>query len=85
MDFILSNGITMPAVGIGTFKMSPAQAEEAVCTALACGYHMIDTANAYMNERAVGRGMRKAGVAREEIFLSTKMKKKAQWKNLWSC
>lgn len=73
MKFTLSNGLEMPAVGIGTFMMKPEQAEEAVFTALSCGYRMIDTANAYMNERAVGRGMRKSGVAREDIFLSTKL------------
>lgn len=73
MNFTLSNGIQMPAVGIGTFLMSPEQAEQAVCTALTNGYRMIDTANAYMNERAVGRGMGKSGIPREEIFLSTKL------------
>ena len=63
----------MPAVGIGTFMMSPDQAEQAVVDALRCGYRMIDTAQAYMNERAVGRGMKRSGVAREEIFLTTKI------------
>ena len=53
--FTLSNGVRMPAVGIGTFLMQPDQAEQAVLTALQMGYKMIDTANAYMNERAVGR------------------------------
>lgn len=57
MYFTLSNQIQMPAIGIGTFLMTPKQAEEAVCTALTNGYRMIDTANAYMNERAVGRGI----------------------------
>ena len=71
--FTLSNGVRMPAVGIGTFMMSPEQAEQAVYTALTMGYKMIDTANAYMNERAVGRAMRASGVAREDIFLSTKI------------
>ena len=71
--FTLSNGVQMPAVGIGTFMMSPEQAEQAVYTALTMGYKMIDTANAYMNERAVGRAMRASGVAREDIFLSTKI------------
>ena len=71
--FTLSNGVQMPAVGIGTFLMQPEQAEQAVYTALQMGYKMIDTANAYMNERAVGRAMRKSGVAREDIFLSTKI------------
>lgn len=73
MNFTLSNGIQMPAVGIGTFRMTPEQAEQAVYTALTNGYRMIDTANAYMNERAVGRGIRKSGMPREDIFLSTKI------------
>lgn len=73
MNFTLSNGLEIPVVGIGTFMMNPAQAEQAVYDALNCGYRMIDTAQAYMNERAVGRGMKKSGVAREDIFLSTKI------------
>lgn len=73
MNFTLSNGIEMPAVGIGTFMMTPEQAEQAVVDALGCGYRMIDTAQAYMNERAVGRGMKRSGIAREDIFLSTKI------------
>lgn len=50
ITFTLSNGLRMPAVGIGTFLMSPAQAEKAVLDALNCGYRMIDTAQAYMKE-----------------------------------
>lgn len=73
MTFTLSNGVKMPAVGIGTFMMTPAQAEKAVSDALNCGYRMIDTAQAYMNERAVGRAIKKSEVAREDIFLSTKI------------
>lgn len=73
MNVTLSNGVVMPVVGIGTFMMQPDQAEQAVYTALNMGYRMIDTANAYMNERAVGRAMRKSGVARKDIFLSTKI------------
>lgn len=71
--FTLSNAVQMPAVGIGTFLMSPAEAEQAVYDALSCGYRMIDTAQGYMNERGVGRGIKKAGVARGDIFLSTKI------------
>ena len=47
----------MPVIGLGTFLLSPSDAEEAVYNALECGYRLIDTANAYMNERAVGRGI----------------------------
>ena len=62
MEYLtMHNGVKMPTLGIGTFLMSPAQAEDAVDNALRCGYPMIDTANAYMNEKAVGRGMKKSG------------------------
>lgn len=73
MKFTLSNQVQIPAVGIGTFMMTPDQAEQAVVDALACGYRMIDTAQAYMNECAVGRGIKRSGVAREDIFISTKI------------
>ena len=69
----LNNGITMPSVGIGTFLLEPEDAENSVYQALNMGYRLIDTANAYRNERAVGRGMRKSPLKREEIFLSTKL------------
>ena len=74
MEYIvLNNGINCPVVGIGTFMLSPKDAENSVREALKMGYRLIDTANAYINERAVGRGMRDSGVKREEIFLSTKL------------
>lgn len=69
----LNNGIEMPQIGIGTFMISPVDAEESVCNALVLGYRLIDTANAYVNERAVGRGIKKSGIPREKIFLSTKL------------
>ncbi len=69
----LNNNLVCPLVGIGTYMLSPADAENSVREALKMGYRLIDTANAYVNERAVGRGMRASGVAREEIFLSTKL------------
>jgi len=69
----LNNGIICPVIGIGTFMLSPADAENSVREALKMGYRMIDTANAYVNERAVGRGMKSSGVGREKIFLSTKL------------
>ncbi len=52
----------MPILGLGTFMLSPEQAEESVYNALISGYSLIDTTNAYMNERAVGRGIKKSGV-----------------------
>lgn len=69
----LNNGINMPMAGIGTFLLSPDEAENSVIRALECGYRLIDTANAYVNEKAVGRAMKKSGVPREEIFLETKL------------
>ena len=72
-EFKLNNGITMPSVGIGTFLLEPKDAENSVKEALKLGYRLIDTANAYMNERAVGRGIKESGFDRKEIFLSTKL------------
>lgn len=69
----LNNGIKMPMAGIGTFLLTPDEAEVSVLSALQCGYRLIDTANAYVNEKAVGRAMRKSGIPRDEIFLETKL------------
>ena len=63
----------MPMEGIGTFLLQPAEAEESVYQALKAGYRLVDTANAYMNEKGVGRGIKKSGVKREDIFLVTKL------------
>ena len=70
---MLNNGIKMPMAGIGTFLLTPDEAEASVLAALKDGYRLIDTANAYVNEKAVGRAMKKSGLAREEIFLETKL------------
>ena len=69
----LNNGLKMPMAGIGTFLLTPDEAEASVLAALAGGYRLIDTANAYVNEKAVGRAMKKSGLKREEIFLETKL------------
>ncbi len=71
--YTLNNGIKMPMAGIGVFMMSPAEAEAAVETALKSGVRLIDTANGYMNESGTGRGIKKSGVEREDIFLVTKL------------
>ena len=71
--FTLNNGIKMPMAGIGVFKLTPDQAEASVESALKSGIRLIDTANAYMNESATGRGIKKSGVAREDIFLVSKL------------
>lgn len=74
MEYLkLNNDVKMPVEGLGTFLMSPAEAEAASLAALEAGYEHIDTANAYMNERAVGRAIAKSGVARDKLFVSTKL------------
>ena len=73
----LYNNVEVPVLGIGTFMISPEDTEKSVYAALKLGYRMIDTANAYMNEEAVGKALKKAVndgiVAREEVFVSTKI------------
>lgn len=69
----LNNGVKMPMAGIGTFLLTPDEAEASVRSALETGCRLIDTANAYVNEKAVGRAMQKSGVPRGEIFLETKL------------
>lgn len=69
----LNNGVDMPVAGIGTFLLSPDEAENSVISALQAGYRLIDTANAYVNEKAVGRAIKKSGIDRGEIFLETKL------------
>ena len=69
----LNNGIECPVIGLGTFMLSPADAQKSTREALKMDYRLIDTANAYVNERAVGRGIKESGVARNEVFLSTKL------------
>lgn len=77
MDYItLNNGVKMPIMGLGTYLLSPDEAENAVFIALNNGYELIDTANAYVNEKAVGRAIKKSGLPRDKIFLETK---------LWPC
>lgn len=69
----LNNSVKMPMAGIGTFLLTPDEAEASVVSALQNGYRLIDTANAYVNEKAVGRAMKKSDLQREEIFLETKL------------
>ena len=70
---VLNNGVKCPVVGIGTFMLSPAEAENSVREALKMGYTLVDTANAYVNERACGRGIKDSGIKRENVFISTKL------------
>ena len=70
----LRNGVQMPQEGFGVFQIpDPAQCEQTVTEALQAGYRLIDTAAAYGNEEAVGRAVKKSGVPREELFLTTKL------------
>lgn len=73
MHNVTANGATIPAIGFGTFELEPKDAEAMVEHALKVGYRHIDTAQAYKNEEAVGRGIKNSGVAREDIFLTTKV------------
>lgn len=73
-NITLNNGVTMPRIGYGVFRMTDAAAcEEAVVEAIRAGYRLIDTAAAYENEEAVGRAIRRCGVPREELFVTTKL------------
>jgi diketogulonate reductase-like aldo/keto reductase len=71
---ILNNGIKMPMEGYGVFQMAdPTECEQAVLEAIKAGYRLIDTAAVYGNEEAVGAAIKKCGVAREELFITTKL------------
>ena len=75
MNFVeLNNGLKMPQLGFGVFQIPDlAKCERAVLTALASGYRLIDTAAAYQNEEAVGAAIKKSGIAREELFITSKL------------
>ncbi|SDX04199.1 aldo/keto reductase [Paenibacillus sp. CF384] len=73
-NVILNNGVEMPILGFGVFQISdPNECEQSVYDAIMAGYRLIDTAASYQNEEAVGRGIKRSGVAREEIFITTKL------------
>lgn len=71
--YTLANGTTIPKLGLGTWFIDDALAAQAVRDAVEIGYRNIDTAQAYGNERGVGEGVRTAGIARDELFVSTKL------------
>ena len=75
MEYVtLNNGVKMPLEGFGVFQvLDPAQCEQAALDAIESGYRLIDTAAAYMNEKAVGEAIKKCGVPREELFITTKL------------
>jgi diketogulonate reductase-like aldo/keto reductase len=70
----LNNGIKMPILGFGVFQIPDLnECENSVMDALEAGYRLIDTAASYMNETAVGKAIKKSGVSREELFITTKL------------
>ena len=74
MEYLtLQNGVQMPLVGFGTFMLSGETCVKAVAEAIQSGYRMIDTAEAYGNEKEVGAGIRASGIDRRELFLVTKV------------
>ena len=70
---ILNNGVEMPVLGFGVYQVGETVCEQCVRDAIAAGYRSIDTASAYLNERAVGRAIQRSGVPREELFITTKL------------
>ncbi|PZR53390.1 aldo/keto reductase [Xylanimonas oleitrophica] len=72
-DVALNNGVTIPQLGFGTYQVPPADTKDAVLTALEVGYRHIDTAEMYGNERGVGEALRESGLAREDVFVTSKL------------
>lgn len=72
-ELTLNNGVKMPQLGLGTFRVSPQDAAKSVETALKDGYHLIDTAEAYYNEDGVAKGIKNSGIDRKDMFISTKL------------
>lgn len=74
MEYVkLNNGIMMPVLGYGVYQVTPEECERCVSEALQVGYRSIDTAQAYANEEGVGNAIRKSGIPREELFITTKV------------
>lgn len=69
----LRNGLEMPLLGFGVFQMSDEDTEQSVVDAIEVGYRLIDTATSYMNEEAVGRGIARSGIPREQLFVTSKL------------
>lgn len=72
-NYILSNGVSIPKIGLGTWLIDDEQVVQTVCDAVKLGYRHIDTAQAYGNERGVGEGIRRCGIPREDLFITTKL------------
>ena len=69
----LNNGVKMPILGFGTFGLNGSVCEESVAKAIALGYRLIDTGKIYGNEKAVGAGIKRSGIDRKELFVTTKL------------
>src|SRR6185437_11732754 len=69
----LNNGVEMPIIGFGVFQIPAEETEQVVVEAIAAGYRALDTAASYGNEEAVGRGITASGIARDELFITTKL------------
>ena len=72
-NITLNNGVQIPVLGFGVFQIPPAETEQVVVDAIAAGYRHIDTAQGYLNETEVGKGIAKSGIARDELFITTKI------------
>ncbi len=72
-EITLSNGVKMPQMGYGVYQVTPDEAERCVSDALSVGYRMVDTAQAYANEEGVGSAVKKSGIARDEVFIVSKI------------
>ena len=74
MEYVtLNNGVKMPMLGYGVFQIPEEETKRCVLDAISCGYRLLDTAQAYANESAVGDAIKESGIAREEFFLTTKV------------
>jgi diketogulonate reductase-like aldo/keto reductase len=72
-NYVLNNGVAIPQLGLGTWLIPDENAAQAICDAVEIGYRHIDTAQAYENEKGVGEGIRKCGIDRKELFITTKL------------
>ena len=77
-NYTLNNGVSIPKLGLGTWCIADENAAQAVCDAVEIGYRHIDTAQAYGNEKGIGEGIRKCGVCRDELFITTKLAAEAK-------
>ena len=80
MEYVtLSNGIKMPVLGYGVYQVTKDECERCVSDALKAGYRSIDTAQSYFNEEEVGKAIQKAGIPRDDLFITTKVSRGILW------